>query len=156
MKWKTSSWDRPSNSSANVLLPWSVSNVYVLWAGTHGRSWRRRASSSLRRISSFSCSSSSTRAASHSSRVPTLCSVIAFASDVMPGLCRDRLELQNSSGVGGRSRSPPGLEGHPAVPDIGEPALLPARPGIGSHGLWLGGGTCEAKGDIRKLGAKEK
>src|SRR5262249_30889019 len=39
---------------------------------THGSSCRRRASSSLRRVSSFSAPSSWSRAASHSSRVPVL------------------------------------------------------------------------------------
>src|SRR5436190_8975237 len=39
---------------------------------THGSSCRRRASSSLRRVSSFSSLSSPSRAASHSSRVPVL------------------------------------------------------------------------------------
>src|SRR5262245_41253397 len=40
---------------------------------TQGSSWRRRATSSLRWVRSFSSLSSSTRAASHSSRVPVLC-----------------------------------------------------------------------------------
>ena len=39
---------------------------------TQGSSWRCRASSSLRRVSSFSALSSSSRAVSHSSRVPVL------------------------------------------------------------------------------------
>src|SRR5437660_11025433 len=44
---------------------------------THGSSCRRRASSSPRRVCSFSALSSSTRAASQSLRVPVLCFVIA-------------------------------------------------------------------------------
>src|SRR5215472_12551455 len=43
---------------------------------TQGSSWRCRASSSLRRVSVFSASSSSRRAACHSSRVPVLWLVI--------------------------------------------------------------------------------
>src|SRR5436309_2124952 len=47
---------------------------------THGSSCRRRASSSLRRVSSFSASSSWSRAASHSARVPVLWVVIVYHS----------------------------------------------------------------------------
>src|SRR5882724_5135329 len=47
---------------------------------THGSSCRRRASSSLRRVSSFSSLSSSRRAASHSLRVPVMCFVIVLVS----------------------------------------------------------------------------
>src|SRR5919106_634983 len=43
---------------------------------TQGSSRRRFATSSPRRVSSFSASSSGRRAASHSSRVPVLCVVI--------------------------------------------------------------------------------
>src|SRR5712671_4024461 len=46
---------------------------------THGSSCRRCASWSLRRVSSFSASSSSSRAASHSFRVPVLCVVITLS-----------------------------------------------------------------------------
>src|SRR5205823_2544391 len=53
---------------------------YSLSMRTHGSSCRRRASSSLPRVSSFSASSSFTRSASHSSRVPVLCVVIALLS----------------------------------------------------------------------------
>src|SRR5438132_11804138 len=45
---------------------------------THGSSCRRRASSSPRRVCSFSALSSSTRAASQSFRVPVMCFVIAL------------------------------------------------------------------------------
>jgi glutathione S-transferase len=55
-----------------------VDSAMFYLIGTHGSSRRSRASSSLRWVSSFSLSSSSLRAASHSSRVPTLCSVIAL------------------------------------------------------------------------------
>ena len=45
---------------------------YSLSIGTQGSSWRRRASSSLRRVSSFSALSSFSPATSQSSRVPVL------------------------------------------------------------------------------------
>src|SRR5262249_8963425 len=47
-----------------------------------GNSWRCRARSSLCRVSSFSASSSGSRAASHSSRVPVRCFVIALHSSI--------------------------------------------------------------------------
>src|SRR5262245_24454010 len=72
------SCERPRKRSASEALPSSVSNRYALSMRTHGSSCRRRASSSLRRVSSFSASSSWSRAASHSSRVPVLCFVIAI------------------------------------------------------------------------------
>src|SRR5215813_6599154 len=78
MKWYTRSCERPRKRSASEALPSSVSNRYALSMRTHGSSCRRRASSSLRRVSSFSASSSWSRAASHSSRVPVLCFVIAI------------------------------------------------------------------------------
>src|SRR5262249_50432769 len=53
---------------------------------THGSSPRRRASSSLCRVSSFSAASSSSRAASHSLRVPVLCLVIARVSFFLSGV----------------------------------------------------------------------
>src|SRR5258708_19877569 len=70
------SCERPRKRSASEALPSSVSNRYCLSIRTHGSSCRRRASSSLRRVSSFSSFSSSIRAASHSSCVPVLCPVI--------------------------------------------------------------------------------
>src|SRR5712671_427321 len=79
MKWYTRSCERPRKRSASVALPWSVSNRYSLSTRTHGSSCRRRAISSLRRVSSFSASSSSSRAASHSLRVPVMCFVIALS-----------------------------------------------------------------------------
>src|SRR5207237_6297698 len=72
------SCERPRKRSASEALPSSVSNRYSLSIRTHGSSCRRRASSSLRRVSSFSSLSSSTRAASHSSCVPVMCFVIAL------------------------------------------------------------------------------
>src|SRR5882672_8402794 len=80
MKWYTSSCERPRNRSASEALPASVSNRYFLSMRTHGSSCRRRASSSLRRVSSFSASSRASRAASHSLRVPVMCFVIALLS----------------------------------------------------------------------------
>src|SRR5438046_7884829 len=78
MKRYTSSCERPRKRSASEPRPSSVSNRYVLSIRTHGSSCRRRASSSLCRVSSFSALSSSSRAASHCSRVPVLCLVIAL------------------------------------------------------------------------------
>src|SRR5207244_13488564 len=72
------SCERPRKRSASEALPASVSNSYFLSIRTHGSSCRRRASSSLRCVSSFSAFSSSSRAASHCSCVPVLCLVIAL------------------------------------------------------------------------------
>src|SRR5437016_15437 len=72
------SCERPLKRSAREALPSSFSNRYSLSIRTHGSSCRRCASSSLRRVSSFSASSSSSRAASHSLRVPVMCFVIAL------------------------------------------------------------------------------
>src|SRR5436190_905381 len=72
------SCERPRKRSASEALPSSVSNLYFLSIRTHGSSCRRRASSSLRRVRSFSALSSSSRAASHCSCVPVLCLVIAL------------------------------------------------------------------------------
>src|SRR5580765_1514706 len=74
------SCERPRKRSFSEALPSSVSNRYSLSIRTHGSFCRRRASSSLRRVSSFSALSSSSRAASHSLRVPVMCFVIAFLS----------------------------------------------------------------------------
>src|SRR6266545_481397 len=82
--------DRPPKRSVNEALPSSVSNGYSLSIRTHGSSCRRRASSSLRRVSSFSASSSSRRAVNHSLRVPVLCFVIAFLSSLRVLLCCSR------------------------------------------------------------------
>src|SRR5256712_4462488 len=72
------SCERSLKRSASEALPSSVSNLYCLSTPTHGSSCRRRASSSPRCVSSFSALSSSSRAASHCSRVPVLCLVIAL------------------------------------------------------------------------------
>src|SRR5438128_7439763 len=72
------SCERPRKRSASEAFPSSVSNLYCLSIRTHGSSCRRRASSSLFRVRSFSALSSSSRAASHCSRVPVLCLVIAL------------------------------------------------------------------------------
>src|SRR2546427_5956948 len=61
---------------------------------THGSSCRRRASSSPRRVCSFSALSSSIRAASQSFRVPVTCFVIAVLLSWLPfGGCRSRDKL---------------------------------------------------------------
>src|SRR6266536_447799 len=70
------SCDRPSNNSARVLFPSSVSKVYSFSTGTQGSSCRCFATSSSSLPSSCSRSCSSLTAACHSSRVPTLCWVI--------------------------------------------------------------------------------
>src|SRR3954471_8475953 len=76
MKWYTSSCERASRSSPSVASPSSVSKRYSFSSGTHGSSRRCRASSSPSRVCSFSRTSSASRAASHSSRVPIVRSVI--------------------------------------------------------------------------------
>ena len=74
MKWYTSSWLRPSNSSRSVRDPSGPSKRYASSTGTQGSDARRWAESSSRRwLSSFSRASRSSRAAVHSSRVPTPC-----------------------------------------------------------------------------------
>src|SRR5919202_5400606 len=73
------SCERPLKSSASDLGPSVVSKVYSFSTGTQGSCRRRSASSSLRRVSSFSLASSSSRAACHSSCVPILCSVIVHS-----------------------------------------------------------------------------
>src|SRR3954464_7644247 len=72
------SCERPSKSSASVFLPSSVSKMYSFSTGTHGSS--RRFSVTFWPSSPCSASSfaSSSRAACHSSRVPTLCAVMCL------------------------------------------------------------------------------
>src|SRR5919199_3356446 len=74
-----SSCERPSKRSARDLVPSSVSKLYSFSTGTQGSCRRRSASSSFRRVSSFSFASSSSRSACHSSCVPILCSVIVHS-----------------------------------------------------------------------------
>src|SRR5258705_11477072 len=83
MKWYIRSCERPLNRSASDALPSSVSNRYSLSTRTHGSSCRWRASSSLRRVSSFSAVSRSSRAANHSSRVPVRWVVIGVVIVVL-------------------------------------------------------------------------
>src|SRR5829696_3084481 len=71
-----SSCERPSKSSGRDFVPASVSKRYSFSTGTHGSSERLLASASLRRVSSFSSASSSSRAACHSSLVPIVWSAI--------------------------------------------------------------------------------
>src|SRR5690242_14910942 len=73
------SCERPWNRSASEALPSSVSNRYSLSTRTQGSCCRRFATSSLRRVSSFSALSRSSRAASHSLRVPVMCFVIVIS-----------------------------------------------------------------------------
>src|SRR6478672_13658674 len=70
------SCEHPLNKSARDAMPSSVSKRYSLSIRTQGSFCRHCASSSLRRVSAFSALSSSSRAASHSSRVPILWSII--------------------------------------------------------------------------------
>src|SRR5438552_15722093 len=93
------SCERPRKRSASEALPSSVSNRYFWSIRTHGSSCRRRASSSPRRVCSFSASSSSSRAASHSSCVPVLCAVIVISFSHRkgePGHCRRRGDDQDA------------------------------------------------------------
>src|SRR6202011_3394104 len=71
-----SSCERPRKRSASVAVPTSVSNRYSLSTRTQGSSCRIRVSASPRRVCAFSLSRSCSRAASHSSRVPILWSII--------------------------------------------------------------------------------
>src|ERR1700722_8179424 len=78
------SCERPLKRSAREAVPSSVSKRYSLSIRTQGSSCRHRASSSLRRVSAFSASSSSFRAAIHSSCDTTLCSCRRFlGSDIV-------------------------------------------------------------------------
>src|ERR671932_203351 len=72
------SCERPSNSSASVFFPSSVSNSYSFSTGTQGSSSRFFLTSSLSCACSPSSFASSSRAACHSSRVPTFCSGISL------------------------------------------------------------------------------
>src|ERR687891_1583409 len=72
------SCEHPLKRSARDAMPSSVSKRYSLSIRTQGSLCRHCASSSLRRVSSFSALSSSSRPESHSSRVPILWSVIVF------------------------------------------------------------------------------
>src|SRR5256714_495098 len=72
-----SSCERPSNRSASIFLPSSVSSSYSFSTGTQGSSRRLLLISSLRSACSASSLASSSRAACHSSRVPILCSGIS-------------------------------------------------------------------------------
>src|SRR5919197_3894627 len=78
------SCERPSNSSARVFLPSSVSNSYSFSTGTQGSSRRLRLTSSPRCACSASSFASSSRAACHSSRVPILCSGISSSFRLGP------------------------------------------------------------------------
>src|SRR5918912_4365378 len=82
------SCERPLNRSARDHMPSSVSKRYSLSIRTQGSLCRHCASSSLRRVSSFSALSSSSRAASHSSRVPVLCFVFIALLCLLPSLLR--------------------------------------------------------------------
>src|SRR5207237_3518077 len=71
------SCERPRKRSASDAGPSSVSKRYSFSTRTHGNSRRFRVTSSPRRVNAFSSLRSSSRAARHSSRVPTLCLVIS-------------------------------------------------------------------------------
>src|SRR5438067_4043079 len=111
------SCERPRKSSPSEAPPSSVSNRYCLSSRTHGSSCRRRASSSLRRVSSFSAFSSSSRAASHCSCVPVACWVIVSLSYGSAFLCERRRILRLDARYLGPERARLDL-----VQDIGEDA----------------------------------
>src|SRR5881394_3355435 len=67
-------------------MPSSVSKRYSLPSGTHGSSRRCCASLSASRVCSFSRTSSASRAASQSSRVPIFWFVIRLVSFVLSGV----------------------------------------------------------------------
>src|SRR5215212_8621103 len=99
-----SSCERPSKSSARDLVPSSVSKVYSSSTGTQGSSLRFLASSSLRRVSSFSSASSSSRAACHSWRVPTFWFVITLLLSKVLGVVHERpLGLARLDTAGGEN-----------------------------------------------------
>src|SRR5262245_34228087 len=78
------SCERPRKRSASDARPSSVSNRYSLSIRTQGSSCRRCASSSLRRVSSFSSLSNPRRAASHSFLEAIRClsiPILLFRSD---------------------------------------------------------------------------
>src|SRR4051795_10980750 len=109
------SCERPSKSSSSVFFPSSVSNSYSFSTGTQGSS--RRFSAALRPSSPCSASSfaSSSRAACHSSCVPTLCSAIALPPS------------SGSRNVDRRGRRNSSVREHPLV-------ILPARREVGLAG----------------------
>src|SRR4051794_29934378 len=76
------SCERPSKSSASVFLPSSVSNSYSFSTGTHGSCRRCSVTFFVSSACSASSLASSSRAACHSSRVPTVCSVMVPPVDV--------------------------------------------------------------------------
>src|SRR5215472_6508970 len=85
MKWYSSNccefpWNRPASDAG----PSSVSKRYSLSMRTQGNSCRRRASSSLRRVSSFSSLRSCSRCSSHSSCVAIRCCVVALVDILLP------------------------------------------------------------------------
>src|SRR5918996_682961 len=82
MMLQASSCERPSKSSASVLLPSSVSNSYSFSTGTQGSSRRFLRIPWFRSACSASSFASSARAASHSSRVPILCSRISSSFEL--------------------------------------------------------------------------
>src|ERR1700676_4532391 len=94
MRWETRSCERPRKRSDSKVLPSSVSNRYSLSTRTHGNSWRFCASSSPRRVCSFSSLSRLSRAASHSSRVPTLCCAAVESSFISFSPRVNRLRAQ--------------------------------------------------------------
>src|ERR1700730_2972623 len=118
------SCDRPRKRSVRDAVPSSDSKRYSLSIRTQGSSCRCRASSSPRRVSSFSALSSSSLAASHSLRVPVLWSVIVFS----PGCGRSwPLAFRTSHGADLPARSAAAIE---QVCPVG---LEPADAGAARH-----------------------
>src|SRR3954451_18957585 len=122
-----SSCERPSKSSSSVFFPSSVSNTYSFSTGTQGSS--RRFSAALRPSSPCSASSfaSSSRAACHSSCVPTVCSVIALPPSSCSWKCRP-VRAAKLIGRGAPSSLPQHsvqvVEADPPAPAVGVHALL--------------------------------
>src|SRR5258708_9458938 len=115
------SCERPLKRSARDAMPSSVSKLYSLSIRTQGSSCRRCASSSLRRVSAFSSSSNSSRAASHSSRVPIFWLFIASSS-----LCLQQVAVARATDYVGHRRRESNAHVHPVH--------LPHRDDLGCGG----------------------
>src|SRR5258708_23664307 len=115
------SCERPLKRSARDALPSSVSKLYSLSIRTQGSSCRRCASSSLRRVTAFSCSRNASRSASHSSRVPIFWLFIASSS-----LCLQQVAVARATDYVGHRRRESNADVHPVH--------LPHRDDLGCGG----------------------
>src|ERR1051326_6929764 len=158
MKWYTRSCERPRKRSASEALPASVANWYFLSIRTHGSSCRRRATSSLRRVSSFAAWGAWRRAAVQTSRDTTLCSRVdglfctMLITFFFPGLM---LFTDNSNG----SLSNEGARDHPSihrsrgVPGAGLNLFRDSGPGL-ADGAHLAAGGAAAVEDSSAVALK--